>query len=128
MDDSPLADSDPAGLVPKLVGATRRRPCNDEETRKCKETCGWKGVETCFVIQTFRIRGTRTNQGGTGAMTEYEWRDGPPTCSCNDCEKTLKRFWDFLTGPNPYANFDSFSNRNPRGGPFPFPVAPLPVP
>jgi RHS repeat-associated protein len=85
VDAMPLQLHDPTGLAPKR-GSTRFRDCNPEEWWECKAICGDKGVESCGFRQTF----TRTR---VGKLTQWEWVDGPMSCSCNEpntCGPTCK--------------------------------------
>ena len=113
---TPLTKTDPFGLAPVPKSRQRYRSCNLEEHNQCAAICGSKGVMSCRVSQTFRFK--RYKDSGSGPPLElWGWTDGPMSCSCNEtCESDgpLKRFWDYLTGPNPYS-------RDPFGGSGPFP-------
>ena len=96
VNENPTWAFDPQGLEPKPLpkSRTRLRDCNDDEMAKCKAQCGSRGVQSCKVSQTFRITRTLAN----GAWL-YEWKDGPPSCSCNDpenCPNAFQRAADAL--------------------------------
>jgi RHS repeat-associated protein len=80
--NNPLTMVDPLGLAPKVPwNRIRTRDCNALELAQCAETCGAKGVQSCKVVQQFRI--TRVKDG----RALWKWADGPMSCSCNDPEE-----------------------------------------
>jgi uncharacterized protein RhaS with RHS repeats len=88
---SPTGYADPEGLSPKPLppGQTRPRECKSAERKVCESQCGSRGVQSCKVSQTWRL--TRFKDG----LAQWEWKDGPMSCSCNDdgdvCPTTLPR-------------------------------------
>jgi RHS repeat-associated protein len=70
---------DPFGQMPKRFPPSRTRYCEPDEFAACAQMCGLRGVQSCRVSQTFRI--TRIK----GGLTLREWKDGPLSCSCNEC-------------------------------------------
>src|ERR1700719_1655410 len=83
--NNPTGSVDPFGLSPKVNWSrVRTRDCNAAELAECAQMCGPNGVESCKVVQQFRI--TRVKDG----KALWKWADGPMSCSCNDPEECPK--------------------------------------
>jgi RHS repeat-associated protein len=86
---NPLSYWDPNGLAPSPVprSRSRTRNCNSDEYYACEQMCAPRGVESCKVSQTWRIK---TIKGG---LAGWGWYDGPMSCSCkegNFCSRNPK--------------------------------------
>ena len=80
-DNNSISQVDPIGLLPRVPwNRIRARDCNPTELAQCTQMCGSKGVQSCKVVQQFRI--TRVKDG----KALWKWADGPMSCSCNDPE------------------------------------------
>ncbi|MBK7662076.1 MAG: RHS repeat-associated core domain-containing protein [Sterolibacteriaceae bacterium] len=98
----PVSLTDPLGLEPSPAGSTTRfpdKPCNENERREYRKTCGNRGIDKCFVRRTQHIVG----MSGEGKR-RYGVKE-EAICSCNDeesnCpdEKSLfQKFLQALTG------------------------------
>jgi RHS repeat-associated protein len=80
VENDPINSDDPSGLVRLARSRTGTRPCNALEEADCIKLCGPKGMESCRISQTFRMVRWKNGKG------LFKWVDGPPSCSCNDCD------------------------------------------
>ncbi len=87
--NNPMNLIDPTGFARVPPNRARTRKCRPSEIAACKQMCGARGMQSCKVSQTWRIK--RIKNG----LAVYGWHDGPMSCSCNDPE-------DFC-GRNPAA-------------------------
>jgi hypothetical protein len=86
---NPVSLVDPNGLEPTPLPPQRqrRRNCTSDERTTCEQMCAPRGVESCMVNQTWRIK---TIKGG---LAGWGWHDGPMSCSCkegNACQRNPK--------------------------------------
>ena len=91
----PLLLIDTTGLAGVPGGgkgfARRNRECNAEETRRCQNDCGSKGMRSCKVAQLF-VPVRSVNRDGT-VVTVNTWKDQGFSCDCNDpdeCKNVAK--------------------------------------
>jgi RHS repeat-associated protein len=77
--NNPINLVDPSGLAPQWdPNKHRTRECNAEEQAQCAQICGPKGVQSCRVAQQYKVIGLRNGKA------QFDWVDGPLSCSCND--------------------------------------------
>jgi RHS repeat-associated protein len=85
---NPVSLYDPNGLEPSPLPPQRQRTrnCKSDEYSACAQMCAPRGVESCKVSQTWRIK---TIKGG---LSGWGWHDGPMSCSCKEsfCERNPK--------------------------------------
>ena len=83
----PVGRTDPTGLAPKPLPPerTRTRNCNGTEYAACQQLCSSRGVQSCKVSQTWRIKSMKKG------LTLWGWYDGPMSCSCNDPDDFCSR-------------------------------------
>jgi RHS repeat-associated protein len=124
VESTPLTLIDPEGLSSKGVPPEKQRwrMCNNAETKQCEEICGSKGMMSCRVSQTWTLVRMKVNDGPGPNLAVYGWKDGPLSCSCNDCdpeESPAKRLLRILTAPRPNPNDDPLAPYTNSSGPAP---------
>ena len=80
---NPVNLTDPFELAPpKPLPPERNNPrnCNTQELAACQQICGSKGVQSCKISRTWRIK--RFKNG----LSLWGWYDASMSCSCNDPE------------------------------------------
>lgn len=126
--NAPNVYTDPTGLTPKPVPPERQRwrACDAEEIRACEQQCSSTGMSSCRVSQTWRVSRIK------GDLVIWGWADGPMSCSCNECEGSFSKFWNWLMSapPKPASNpfFPSDTKPDPYKSPFGIPGFPSPPP
>src|SRR5262249_22139112 len=108
VENGPLADIDPYGLIGTSMKHFRRVNCPAKERDECIRHCKEQGkvMDSCKVT-----RGRRQVLRSGEKVWELYTVPGSMSCVCKDCEEenAFQRFWNWLTQPGQKPADDPFS-------------------